>query len=241
MPHLISILGLSFLLGMRHATDADHVVAVTTTVSRAKKGILNSALIGILWGIGHSLTVTLVGIPIILYALVVPPRLGMFLEFIVGLMLVILGLLNLTNFSSKFVGKFTQLTIHQHPHPNGNTKHSHIHLHFPTLLNKSFHHLGAFTIIRPITVGLVHGLAGSAAIALLILSTIKNTTLAVFYLFVFHIGVVLGMMVVTILLGASIAVTKRKSQTVNHYLVVVSGFLSLLFGLYIMYQTGLDL
>ena len=240
MPHLVSILGLSILLGMRHATDADHVVAVTTIVARQKKGILNSALIGILWGIGHSLTVTLVGIPIILYSLVVPPRLEVFLEFLVGAMLVILGILNLGGFSLKLVGKLTPVTLHSHPHPNDNIKHSHLHLHFPALLGERVHHLGIFNIIRPIVVGLVHGLAGSAAITLLILSTIKNTTLAVFYLFVFHIGVVLGMVVVTILLGASIAVVKRKSQVLNRYLIITSGLFSLLFGLYIMYQTGVN-
>lgn len=217
MSYLISILSLSFLLGMRHAIDADHVVAVSTIVSREKKGILSSALIGILWGIGHSLTVTLVGIPIIFYSFVVPPGLGVFLEFLVGLMLVILGILNLTG-----------STVLMHKHRNLNS------------LNYGVHHLGLFQAIRPLVVGLVHGLAGGAAVVLLILSTIHNPMLAVFYLFVFHIGVVLGMMIITILIGISVTVAKSKSQTINRYLIITSGLFSLLFGLYIMYQTGVN-
>lgn len=192
---LISILGLSFLLGIRHATDADHLVAINTIVSSQKKGILDSALVGIWWGIGHSVTVTLVGIPIILFSFVIPQSLGVFLEFLVGLMLVILGLFNLK---------------HRHPHPQK---------------------------FRPLIMGFVHGLAGSTAIALLILSTIHNINLAIFYLFIFHIGVISGMMLVTLGIGASITIAKRKSANLNHYLVPISGILSLLFGLYIMYQT----
>lgn len=191
---LISILGLSFLLGIRHATDADHLVAINTIVSSQKKGILDSALVGIWWGIGHSVTVTLVGIPIILFSFVVPQSVEVFLEFLVGLMLVILGLFNLR---------------HRHPHPQK---------------------------FRPLIMGFVHGLAGSTAIALLILSTIHNVNLAIFYLFIFHIGVISGMMLVTLGIGASLAVAKRKSANLNHYLVPLSGVLSLIFGLYIMYQ-----
>lgn len=197
---LITILGLSFLLGVRHATDADHVVAVTTILARQKKGILKALLVGIYWGIGHSITVTLVGIPIIVFSLVIPLKLELFLEFIVGLMLVILGILNLTGMRG--------------------------------LHNR-------FQIIRPVSIGLVHGLAGSAAIALLILSTIQDTSLAIMYLFIFHLGVLTGMIIITILIGASLVVARSKSETINHYLVIASGFISIIFGLYIMYQTGM--
>lgn len=202
---------------MRHATDADHVVAVASIVSREKKGILASAFIGILWGIGHSLTVTLLGIPIIFYSFVVPPGLGFFLEFLVGLMLVILGILNLT-------GK----TVVMHKHHNLN------------LLSHGAYHLGLFQTVRPLVVGLVHGLAGGAAVILLILSTIRSPILAFFYLFIFHIGVILGMMIITILIGISVTVAKSKSQAINRYLVITSGLFSLLFGLYIIYQAGVS-
>lgn len=234
---LISILSLSFLLGMRHATDPDHIVAITTVIAKQKKGILNTALIGALWGIGHSITVTLVAIPVIIYSLVIPPSLEQIMELIVGLMLIILGFLNLSGISAKMQNKLTAVTIHTHPHQNDKgRKHSHLHLHAVGSLTESLHHLGLFQTIRPVVIGLVHGLAGSAAIALLILSTINNTVLSIFYLFVFHIGIITGMMILTLGIGASIILLKRESELLNRYLVTASGFLSILFGFYIMYK-----
>ena len=234
-----TVLGFGFLLGLRHATDADHVVAVTTIMSRERK-IRNSTLIGILWGIGHSITVTLIAIPIIFYSFVIPPRVGLALEFFVGIMLVVLGVLSLSGITRKISEHSIPLTLHKHKHesPHGNS-HSHFHLHALDFLNHSIHHIGIYQTIRPIVIGLVHGLAGSAAIALLILSTIKNPTLAAFYLVIFHFGVVLGMMIITTFLGASILLIKRRSESLHQYLITASGILSLIFGLYIMLQTGI--
>ena len=94
MTTLLSILFLGFFLGMRHATDTDHVIAVTTIVSR-QRHIGEAALTGIFWGIGHSLTLLVVGGAIILFGLVIPERLGLSFEFCVALMLILLGALNL--------------------------------------------------------------------------------------------------------------------------------------------------
>src|SRR5438477_291772 len=96
--NLLSILFLGFFLGMRHATDADHVIAVTTIVSR-ECTIRHAALIGITWGIGHTLTMLVVGGAIVLFGIAIPPRLGLSLEFSVGLMLILLGLVNLRSFT----------------------------------------------------------------------------------------------------------------------------------------------
>lgn len=238
MSLLFSVLGIGLLLGMRHATDADHVIAVTTIVSKQRK-IHSSTLIGALWGIGHSATVTLVAIPIIIFSFVVPPRLGLGLEFTVGMMLVFLGFLNLSGITEKITNKFTPI-IHTHVHTHGEKdKHNHLHTHMLTSIQENFHHLGIFQTLRPVFIGLVHGLAGSAAIALLILSTIHNPTLATIYLLIFHIGVIAGMMIITTFLGVSVAVIKRESESMHKYLVVFSGILSLLFGLFVMYQTGI--
>ncbi len=238
---LITILGLSFLLGMRHATDPDHIVAITTIIAKQKKGILSTALIGALWGIGHSITVTLVAIPIIIFSFVVPPGLEQIMELVVGLMLIILGILNLSGISAKIQGKLTPLTIHTHLHTdNQGEKHSHLHLHAVNSLSESFHHLGLFQTIKPLVTGLIHGLAGSAAIALLILSTIQDTVLSIIYLLVFHIGITFGMMILTLGIGASIILLKRGSQIINHYLVTASGLLSIVFGLYLLFQSGIS-
>src|SRR6185369_11281592 len=95
MVEFLSIVALGFVLGMRHATDPDHVIAVTTIVSR-QQSIRHAGLIGIMWGIGHTVTILLVGTGIILFNLVIPPRVGLAMELAVGLMLILLGVLNLT-------------------------------------------------------------------------------------------------------------------------------------------------
>src|SRR5690349_16652967 len=97
MITFFSILALGFFLGMRHATDPDHVIAVTTIVSR-QQNIRKSALIGAFWGVGHTLTILLVGTAIILFGLVIPPRLGLSMELSVGLMLILLGVMNVAAF-----------------------------------------------------------------------------------------------------------------------------------------------
>src|SRR5580658_1696904 len=95
MVNLLTVIGVGFLLGIRHATDPDHVIAVATIVSR-QRSIRHAGLIGILWGLGHTITILLVGAAIILYNVVIPPRMGLSMELAVGLMLVFLGVMNLT-------------------------------------------------------------------------------------------------------------------------------------------------
>lgn len=238
MNLFFSVLVIGLALGIRHATDADHVVAITTILGK-QKNVRVSALIGMLWGIGHAATVTLVAIPIIIYSFAVPPRIGLFFEFLVGMMLVFLGILNFSGISKSWAKRFLPLA-HKHAHSSTNgEKHSHFHIHIWQSFNKELHHLGVYHTTRPILIGFVHGLAGSTAIALLILSTIHQPSLAVLYLFVFHLGVIIGMMIITTLLGASIAVAKKRVGSLHTYLVMASGVLSLVFGLYIMYQTGI--
>ena len=93
--NVVSFLFLGFFLGMRHATDADHVVAIATIVSR-ERSMAGSALIGAAWGVGHTITVMAVGAAIIVFGVVIPPQLGLSMEFAVGIMLVLLGVLTLT-------------------------------------------------------------------------------------------------------------------------------------------------
>src|SRR6266480_7587127 len=128
--NVLSFLFLGFFLGMRHATDADHVIAVTTIVSR-ERSIRHAALIGVTWGIGHTLTMLVVGGAIIIFGIVIPPRLGLSLEFSVGLMLIALGLLNLGSFT-RWVNQTMRADCqHNHVHPHGDHVHRHPHGHAP--------------------------------------------------------------------------------------------------------------
>lgn len=237
MPELFTILAISFLLGIRHATDGDHVVAITAIIAKKQRGILSSIIIGAFWGIGHSITVTLIGIPIILKILIIPAGVGRFLELIVGFMLIILGFLNFTGILSKLNNKFTSVIIHKHPHSHkSDGNHAHFHFHLAKSIKNELHHLGLFQIIRPTAVGIIHGLAGSAAIALLILATIQNTFESIIYLFIFHIGVLFGMMLITTFIGISVTAIGRKSLILNQYLTFLSGILSIIFGMYIVFR-----
>ena len=123
MIGLLSIIALGFFLGMRHATDPDHVIAVTTIVARYRK-ISHAALIGAFWGVGHTLTILVVGSGIILFGWVIPARIGLSMEFSVGLMLILLGVLNLTGILQWITNTFSPAsgisgTVHSHPHSHG--------------------------------------------------------------------------------------------------------------------------
>src|ERR1700753_193665 len=231
MTSLIAILGFGFLLGMRHATDPDHVIAVSTIVSR-ERSIMKAGLIGALWGVGHTVTILIVGAAIILLGIAIPTRLGLTMEFSVGLMLILLGVLNLTGALAWITDKFSPA----HPKVEGSHAHLHehdakLHIHWHTHAGETQHHgeslapprwfdrsasrakanantsaeqtgagstsLGIFHTLRPLFTGLVHGLAGSAAVALLVLSTIHNPKWAVLYLLIFGVGTVAGMMLIT--------------------------------------------
>src|ERR1700741_4210735 len=143
MTSALVILGIGFFLGMRHATDPDHVVAVSTIVSR-ERSIPRAGWVGILWGIGHTLTILLVGAAIILFGVVIPPRLGLTLEFSVALMLILLGVLNLTGAMHWLSHRFSpthpeHIGTHTHLHSHGEYAHIHTHSH-DSLAASSEHH-----------------------------------------------------------------------------------------------------
>ena len=257
MISLLSIIALGFFLGMRHATDPDHVVAVTTIVSR-QRSIRHAAIIGALWGLGHTLTILLVGSAIILFGLVIPPRVGLTMEFSVGLMLLLLGILNLSGMMSWIRENLSSATaahsdLHAHGdlvHVHGDLVHAHVHYHAPAnlaaseepassgWLARNFGHLGLYQVLRPLAIGIVHGLAGSAAVALLVLTTIRVPSWAIFYLLVFGVGTVAGMMVITAAIAVPFKFSESRFARLNRAMGIASGLLSLAFGLFIVYQMG---
>jgi high-affinity nickel-transport protein len=254
MIGLLSIIALGFFLGMRHATDPDHVIAVTTIVSRYKK-VGHAALIGAVWGLGHTITIFVVGGGIILFGWVIPARIGLSMEFSVGLMLILLGLVNLTGILQWITQTFSPATgmsgsLHSHAHSHGDYIHTHPHQHDPeahphapsrtplSWLDRHFGRLGVYQLARPLVVGLVHGLAGSAAVALLVLTTIRNPKWAVVYLLVFGVGAVAGMMLITGALVLPFAFADNRFSRLNRGLRIASGLISVAFGLFIVYHIG---
>jgi high-affinity nickel permease len=232
MLTLFSIVVIGFFLGMRHATDPDHVIAVTTIVSR-QRSISQAALIGAFWGLGHTITIFGVGTAIILFNVVIPIRLGLSMEFSVSLMLVVLGLWNLAG----FLRSAPATAVHTHSHAHGGLVHSHAHSHpADELTSEMPAKSGLFQYFRPLMVGIVHGLAGSAAVALLILATIRNPTWAIIYLLIFGIGTIAGMMVITMSIASTFRFVGNRFTKFNQRLAMMSGLVSVAFGAFLAYQ-----
>jgi len=250
----LAILAIGFLLGMRHATDPDHVIAVSTIVSR-ERSLSKASVIGALWGLGHTLTIVLVGLPIILFNLIIPPRVGLTMEFAVSLMLILLGVLNLTGISQWLSEKFSPshpkvVGEHAHLHEHNHHVHYHWHAHqpakehhaeslpVPIAVEKPLAKLGLFHTLRPFFVGIVHGLAGSAAAALLVLATIHNPRWAAFFLLIFGLGTIAGMMLITCALALPFSYAGTRFSWLTRGLITGSGIVSLCFGLFLAYQIG---
>ncbi len=272
MTTLLAVVALGFFLGMRHATDPDHVIAVTTIVAR-QRNLRHAAWIGALWGVGHTVTILVVGTAIIVFSLVIPPRIGLTMELGVGLMLILLGVLNLTGIMRWITEVLSPAALphgtplsgtapgvhshvledpptHSHFHVHGDYVHAHVHGHGPAghghredatpqgWLDCAFGRLGLYHFLRPLVVGIVHGMAGSAAVALLVLTVIRNPAWAVAYLLVFGLGTIAGMMLITAAIAVPFAYTGKRFTRANRYMAVASGLISLAFGFFIVYEIG---
>lgn len=235
MGQFFSVLILGFFLGMKHATDSDHVIAVSTIVSRQRKLSL-AALVGAFWGVGHTLTIFLVGSAMILFKVVIPHRLGLSMEFAVAIMLVGLGMANFRNITREKLTSPKQAADGEQLPDDRQPEHGHSHSH--DLANGIFDRLRIREGLRPFLVGTVHGLAGSAAVALMVLNTIKDPYISIFYLLIFGLGTVVGMMLTTLGIGAPFIMTSGRFANFNRYLGLTASVLSFVFGIFMMYQLG---
>ena len=254
------------LVGVRHATDPDHVVAVTTILSR-ERSFAAAARVGIVWGLGHTLTVLLVGAAIIVFKVATPVRLGLAMEFAVAVVLVMLGggavggrMLRFATTPAEGRQPPDALpTVHKHVHLHEGLTHRHLHAHFHLdehdalrahrdTVAHADHRLAVPEIarraarrqlLRSFGVGLVHGLAGSAAIALLVLGAIPQPLWAILYLVVFCVGTIVGMTLITVAIATPFIAAARRLAWLHEGLAASSGVLSLGFGLFLGYQTGI--
>src|SRR4051812_1661585 len=209
MAPVLSTTLLGFVLGIRHATDPDHVVAVTTIVSRERR-VGRAGGIGMMWGLGHTTTILLVGGAILLFDVVISPRIGLAMELSVALMLVVLGIFRLA--------RMVQVVP-------------------PLAARDGWFDFGRHSL-RPAAIGVVHGLAGSAAVALLVLATVRDPMWGLVYLAVFGVGTVAGMMLITAAISVPFAYTSRRLLGFNRSLGFASAMASLAFGIFLVYKIG---
>ncbi|ULT56596.1 sulfite exporter TauE/SafE family protein [Neobacillus drentensis] len=223
----LSILALGFVLGIKHAIEPDHVIAVSTIASQSKK-LVKSTLAGVFWGIGHTATLFIIGIILILMKGEIPEKWAMSLEFLVGIMLVYLGLTTIRSFKD----------IHVHQHGHDGDHHKHVHSHVNNGQHQHQHQHQNVSYLKSLFIGLVHGLAGSGAMVLLTMSTVKSVWEAAVYILIFGVGTILGMLFFTTIIGIPFVFSAKK-QVLNQTLTRLTGVISVAFGIYYMYNLAI--
>ena len=244
---VFALLGLGLAFGLKHATEVDHVVAVSTIVSQ-HRNVWRSALVGGLWGAGHTISLVTVGVIVLVFRVAIPLPLANWLEFGVALMIIALGVMAMARVLRK------RAEVHLHRHSHDGQSHMHIHFHErgtehegPAAASnstkaspRSHSHAISRLGLKPLLVGAMHGLAGSAALTLLVLTQIQSVWLGLLYLVLFGIGSTVGMLLMSGLIGLPFAFSGRRLTRVNYGLQTVAGSLSIVFGLWYAYQIGFE-
>lgn len=233
---MFAVLGLGLAAGIQHALDADHLAAVATIVSE-RKHWLSSSIVGGLWGVGHTVSLLIAGVFVIILRIQISGRIETILEMCVGIMLVGLG--------ARALWKLAQGgRLHWHEHQHGGHKHAHPHVHgkneeheSKSKTNLPTHH-GFKLSPRPLLVGMMHGMAGSAALMLLVLTTIPSPVVGLVYIAVFGIGSIGGMMIMSSLIGLPFHFTATRFSRANFIARTLAGLFSVGFGLFMIYEKG---
>lgn len=225
MPDLqfLTILGVGFVLGARHALDADHLAAVSTILSR-RPSLQASGFIGLCWGVGHTLMLLLVGIAVILLKVTIPESLAQTFEFGIGIMLVVLG--------GSLAWSIYREGWHLHAHEHDGERHLHLHSHQEDKYHRHQHwmHLS----VRPLLIGMLHGMAGSAGLMLIVLSTVETMWQGVAYILTFGIGSIIGMVLLGLLISVPLVFSATFGRRVQHVVQGLAGLGSILLGLTMM-------
>jgi ABC-type nickel/cobalt efflux system permease component RcnA len=228
---IFGILGFGFLLGLKHALDADHLVAVSTIVSE-RTSPWSAAFVGGMWGVGHTASLLVAGVAIVLLRPQLPDILAPVLELAVAAMILGLGF----NLLYRII-RHGGAEIHLHAHTHGPVSHCHPHLHYTDRHGEqSGNHHWTRTARKPFLVGMVHGLAGSATLVLLVLAEVRSPLIGLLYLLVFGIGSIGGMLVMSTLFALPYGALKQRFARFDVGLRLTASAFSILFGAYMMYE-----
>jgi len=240
----LALLGFGLVFGLKHATEVDHVVAVSAIVSE-HRNVLRSALVGALWGLGHTASLVIVGVLVLVFRVAIPNGVVVWLELGVGIMIVALGVIATVRVFRK------RPDVHLHRHSHDGQSHVHIHFHehgtehdtaaaLPQEgrgLRAPHSHAISQIGFKPLLVGAMHGLAGSAALTLLVLTQVRSVAQGLLYLAVFGFGSTLGMLLMSGLIGLPFALSARRLSHFHHGLQAAAGCLSVAFGVWYAYAS----
>ena len=232
----LTILSFGLVLGFKHAIEVDHVVAVSSIVTQ-HRSVWRAAAVGLLWGLGHTASILVVGVLVLIFKVTIPESVSGWLEFSVALMIILLGSLAL------FAAMRKRAEVHYHRHIHPGQSHIHVHFHentFPESYAREPHsHHVTRLGLKPFVVGSIHGLAGSAALTLLILPQIESIFLGLSYLLVFGVGSVGGMLLMSMLVGLPFVIASRTLTKTHYALQFAAACASVVFGLWYAYHLSI--
>ncbi len=220
---LLTLLGVGFLLGLRHALDADHLAAVSTVLAE-RPSLLASGAVGLWWGIGHTLTLLLVGSVVLALGIHIPEEFEMIAESGVALLLIVLGL--------TLARKLYREQWHVHSHQHDGEQHVHFHSHQRQAGHGHRHWMA--DSIRPLCIGMAHGLAGSAAVMLMVLATTTDMSSGLFSILIFGIGSIIGMMVIGLTISVPVIYSRSVSRQLFMGVQSVASFASVSVGIWML-------
>jgi ABC-type nickel/cobalt efflux system permease component RcnA len=193
------VLLVSLLLGLRHASDPDHLAAVTTLIASEKGGGLKKAgSMGVAWGLGHGTSLVVIGLPLVILGRYLPESVQQAAEMLIGGIIVFLAVRLLMRWRGGY--------FHGHVHGHGGEPvHRHVHSHRSDASHEHAHHVSLRTPLSSYGIGLVHGIGGSGGLTLLLLSTIPDLAQATGALLIFVTGTAVSMALLSTVFGTAIA------------------------------------
>lgn len=231
---LVAILTIGLLFGLKHATEVDHVVAISTIVSR-HRNVFRSAIVGALWGMGHTVSLLVIAAIVLSLRIAIPERVSGWLEFGVALMIIGLGV------SALWRSLRASREVHLHQHKHDGLAHTHVHFHEKENQHAphapaTHSHAIARVGWKPVLIGMMHGLAGSGALTLLVLTQISSSWLGFFYVLTFGLGSILGMLLMSGLIGLPFALASRKLTYLHQRLQILAAVFSICFGVWYAFK-----
>ena len=233
---MMAVLTIGLVFGLKHATEVDHVVAISTIVSR-HKNIFHSALVGALWGAGHTASLLVVAAIVLSLRVAIPEVVSGWLELGVAIMIILLGISALR----RALRENAHVHVHQHNHDGLSHTHVHFHehqtQHEPARQSQHSHAVSRLGW-KPVLIGMMHGLAGSGALMLLVLTQISSSWLGLLYVATFGFGSIVGMLLMSGLIGLPFAFSSRKLTHLHQGLQTVAAVFSICFGIWYAYKAA---